>query len=178
MTITPTTQSQLNSTVLFENELKNLLKKAYYKEVSQEIQIKMSAVIAEVEQFSIQHKIEIDSEIEMLEGELMTKEEILENIIKASGYTKWKSSATILDDNDVKELKEHYKIDFKEVKIPLYFFSMQTNDRNTLSEIVITVLPSFLKVEMRSSSVGYVLEGLVESKKLARELKYEFKYNN
>lgn len=169
MTIKQSNASENNQKIQrVQSDFKKLLEHRILNEVP-EIKQKMQSLLEEINQVTFQN-----SNANMIDGPLATKEEILKMIIDSTGYTKWKIDDTeIVDSEQVDDLKETYNIDFKDQDINRHMFARKTNDRNALGMIIVTVLPGLFQVDLHTDRVGYDLPGLVNKEQFEQGIAAE-----
>lgn len=151
-----------------QQEIKNLLQHTILNEVP-EVKIKIEQLFEEVNNIKFKN-----TSPKMLTGEITLVGDIWEMIKESSGYTKWKLDNTeVLTKEEVKDIKEQFNVDFKEKKIERHIFYRSTSDRNSLSTIIVTVLPDLFQVDLHTDRVGYGLDGLVNTKQFKKGIAAE-----
>lgn len=151
-----------------QQEVKNLLQHKILNEVP-EIKKSIEELLLKVNGVTFKN-----DKPKMITGKISSVDEILTMIKESSGYTKWKLDNTeVVEEEDVRALKETYNIDFEEKEINRHIFYRSTNDRNALSTIIVTVLPGLFQVDLHTNRVGYCLEGLLNQKQFEQGIAVE-----
>lgn len=152
-----------------ENVIEDILKKKILKEVP-EIKEKLSSILFDLKSTNFQ-----DSNVKILDGEILNSEQIKEMIIEASGYTKWSvDQDEILGEQEIKDYKKNYNIDFEQTEIHNYVFYRSVNNRNDVNIIIVTAFPGLFNVDIQTGRAGYTLEGLVDKKGFVNGVSAEF----
>lgn len=175
MTMKRTKKSQLKSMMRYlKYELETVINKDFYKEMPNNIRMQLQNIIAQTEKVTLEN-----GKVKMLEGDMLTKEQILQIIIKATGYKKWKlDSVKKLSKAEIKDLKEEYAIGFQEKTINSYIFICEIHNKNLLQNmlksVIVTVLPSIVQIDLVTKTICYQLDGLYTTKEMAKALKAEY----
>lgn len=175
MTIKVTKKSQLNTMMAFlKYELETVLNKDYYKEMPNDIRVQLQNVIEQTQKITFNN-----GAVKILDGNMLTQEEMLQIIMKATGYKNWVCDhVKKLTKAEMKDLKEEYGIDFKEKTINSYMFCREIGHKNVLKSLIITVLPSVVQIDLATKTMCYQLNGLYTPKEFAKALKAQYEANH
>lgn len=96
-----------------------------------------------------------------LKGKLPTKHEVLEFVVKSSGYNKWKITNSFKGDlrEKIENIKDHYDVSFDEACS--YDLSFETNNYGVVSMLVITCLPGYFYIIAGDGKVTFGTEDLL-----------------
>lgn len=117
-----------------------------------------------------------ESPIKQLNGAIAQPYIIKDLLVEAAGHNSnnlWQIIHTE-PHIDIDSLKSFYGVDFFEKDIVTYTFSRPTNKENEIHLVIVTPLPGYFDVEVRSHLSNFKFDCLVTKKELLENLKEEF----
>lgn len=101
----------------------------------------------------------------MLTGNVATQEDVLNSIKEASGYTKWQLIDQFEEYDDYEfnpsRFKSYYGVEYNEKEVKEYMFRRETNSRDDISSITVTVFPEHFAVLYHTSRVSNGSNGIL-----------------
>lgn len=155
---------------ILQARMENLLEDKYLDGLPIVIRKKVEEFIVEVGQYEFTNEDIIKS----LSGETAKKEEILDIIVKATGYTKWSlEEKTKLTKEDIKNIQKKYAVSFSDTEIYEYRFFRKTNSRNDVNMITVTAIPGYFQISVDTDRADFVFPDLLTSEEAIKELERE-----
>lgn len=153
---------------ILQARLNNLLKDNYLNNLPQDIKQKLQNFHDELGNYQADND---KSQYKLICDKVLTKEEVKEIIVDASGYTCWQLEETEkLNKEEIEDLQDEFGITFKEEKIYRYRYYRSTNNRNAVNMITVTALPGYNQVDIDTDRAGISLEGLVTPKEMKTQI--------
>lgn len=159
---------QQYSVSILQARIDSLLRDYYLSNLPQDIKQKLQNFHDELGNYQANND---KSQYKEIKGKVLTKEEVKEIIIDASGYVRWKLEETNeLEKEEIEDLQNEFGITFKEEKIYRYRYYRSTNNRNAVNMITVTALPGYNQVDIDTDRAGISLEGLVTAKEMKTQI--------
>lgn len=108
----------------------------------------------------------------MLTGNVATQEEVLSIIKEESGYTKWTAIDPFAEYDDYEfnpsSFKSYYGVEYDEKEVKEYMFRRDTNNRDDIRSMTVTVFPSHFSVLYHTSRVSSGADGILTLKEFKK----------
>jgi hypothetical protein len=110
--------------------------------------------------------------LKVLEGKILSNQEILEIVKDATGYTKWSENRDMANDfgNSFTWLSDHFGVDVENSEVRYLALERSTHSRNEIFLIQFYILPGNVYVEMDTGRANWGSDMLLSNDDIAKYL--------
>lgn len=158
------------------SDLESLMKKIKnQKDYPHELVAMLANTIAEFKSYNMEIFKEPVKDLEQLQGNVLSKDDVLGVVVEASGYNKWTIVEAQNSSEENEKLKQELEDDGLTCEAQLikeYQVSRKTRGKDEVGFIIIHCFPGHTKVQVQTSHVGYFINDgdLIKNKELEGEI--------
>lgn len=156
-----------------QNSITSLKKISSYKNMPNDLKDAVDLVTKLFENYDVSQFREPVKPMRKITGAHLTAQEILDELVDGSGYTKWK----VEEDNgeaDIDFFRDSLNLDVQKSDAKKFTASRNLQSKREVSFLIFTCLPGHVFVELHTDNVGYSSEKVLTNNNLNSYLSSQF----